>query len=87
VIAYGSRLLTKPEHRYCVTPKELLAVVYFIDQYRLGHKFILWTDQWPLSPVSSMAGEIAGVRFHYWVQARNNADALSSMQSVWTGYT
>ena len=34
VIAYGSRLLTKPERRYCVTRKELLSVVYFTDQYR-----------------------------------------------------
>ena len=27
VIAYGSRLLTKPERQYCVTRRELLAVV------------------------------------------------------------
>ena len=48
VIAYGSRLLTKPERRYCVTPKELLAVVYFYRPYLLGHKFIFWTDRWSL---------------------------------------
>ena len=29
VIAYGSRLLTKPERQYCVTRRELLAVVVF----------------------------------------------------------
>ena len=34
VIAYGSRLLTKPERQYCVTRRELLAVVYFIQHYR-----------------------------------------------------
>ena len=34
VIAYGSRLLSKPEQRYCVTRRELLAVVTFIHLYR-----------------------------------------------------
>ena len=29
VIAYGSRLLTKSERQYCVTQRELLAVVVF----------------------------------------------------------
>ena len=33
VIAYGSRLLTKPERWYCVTRRELLAVVTFTKQY------------------------------------------------------
>ena len=33
VIAYGSRLLTKPERKYCVTRRELLAAVTFIQQY------------------------------------------------------
>ena len=47
VIAYGSRLLTKPERKYCITRKELLSVVYFINQYRpylLGQSFTLRTD-------------------------------------------
>ena len=30
VIAYASRSLTRPEQRYCVTRKELLAVVEFV---------------------------------------------------------
>lgn len=34
VIAYGSRLLRKPERRYCVTHRELLAVVTFTREYR-----------------------------------------------------
>ena len=47
VIAYGSRLLTKPERRYCVTRRELLAVVTFVHQYRpylICRKFTLRTD-------------------------------------------
>lgn len=47
VIAYGSRVLTKQEKRYCVTRKELLAVVHFVKAYRhylVGRKFTLRTD-------------------------------------------
>ena len=47
VISYGSRLLTKPERRYCVTRRELLAVVTFTRQYRsylAGQRFTLRTD-------------------------------------------
>ena len=34
VIAYGSRLLSKPERNYCVTRRELLVVVTFVRQFR-----------------------------------------------------
>ena len=47
VIAYGSRLLSTAEVKYCITRKELLAVVYFVKYYRqylLGRKFELRTD-------------------------------------------
>ena len=47
VIAYGSRLLSAAEQRYCVTRRELLAVVYFTKYYRqylLGRRFVLRTD-------------------------------------------
>ena len=38
MIAYGSRLLTKPEQKYCVTRKEVLSVFY------INKAFILDTD-------------------------------------------
>ena len=47
VVAYASRLLTAPERNYCVTRRELLAIVYFIKQFRpylLGKKFTIRTD-------------------------------------------
>ena len=34
VVAYASRVLTKSERRYCVTRRELLAVVTFVKQFR-----------------------------------------------------
>ena len=44
VIAYASRLLTRPERNYCVTCKELLAVVIFLNHFRhylLGTPFMI----------------------------------------------
>ena len=52
VVAYASRLLTKAERRYCVTRRELLAVVTFTKHFRpylLGHKFTLRTDHGSLT--------------------------------------
>ena len=52
VIAYGSRTLHKPEINYCVTRKELLAVVYFVKYYKhylFGRTFILRTDHGSLT--------------------------------------
>ena len=47
VVAYTSKALSKPERRYCVTRKELLAVVYFknnFKHYLFGRKFTWRTD-------------------------------------------
>ncbi|KAK3083976.1 hypothetical protein FSP39_006179 [Pinctada imbricata] len=47
VIAYASRPLSKSERKYCVTRKELLAVVHFIKYFRhylYGRKCLLRTD-------------------------------------------
>jgi len=47
VIAYASRSLGKPERNYCVTRKELLAIVCYtraFRQYLLGRQFVVRTD-------------------------------------------
>ena len=47
VIAYASRTLTKSEKRYCVTRKELLALVNFVKYFRhylYGKAFTVRTD-------------------------------------------
>ncbi len=52
VIAYGSRLLSKAERRYCVTRRELLAVVTFTCQFRaylVGQSFLFRTDHGSLT--------------------------------------
>jgi len=48
MIAYASCTLSKAEKKYCVTRKELLAMVTFIQHFRhylLGRKFTVRTDQ------------------------------------------
>lgn len=47
VVAYGSYVSTPEQRNYCVTMRELLAVVRFTRQYRhylLGRPFVLRTD-------------------------------------------
>ena len=47
VVAYGSRALLKSEKNYCVTRKELLALVYFIKYFKhflYGNEFVVRTD-------------------------------------------
>jgi len=47
IIAYASRSLSKPERNYCVTRKELLAVVCYAHAFRpylLGRQFVIRTD-------------------------------------------
>ncbi|KAK3083081.1 hypothetical protein FSP39_013432 [Pinctada imbricata] len=52
VIAYASRVLSKSEKRYCVTRKELLAVVTYVKHFRhylYGREFTVRTDHSSLS--------------------------------------
>jgi transposase InsO family protein/predicted aspartyl protease len=93
VIAYGSRLLSAAEKNYCVTRKELLAIVYFTKQYRqylLGRPFLLRTDhaalQWlqrtpePIGQQGRWLERLAEFEFqvvHRAGRKHGNADALS----------
>ena len=70
VISYEIYVLT-PERKYCVTRRELLAVVRFTRQFRhylLGHKFFVRTDHNILNTTSWLLhfkyieGELASAR-------------------------
>ena len=95
VIAYASRSLAKAERGYCVTRKELLAVVYFVKffkHYLYGTKFLLRTDHGSLrwlcnfrNPEGQIARwlEVLGT-YDFEIQHRpgrqhGNADAMSRM--------
>ena len=95
VIAYGSRALSKSERRYCVTRRELLAVVEFTRLYRVyqvGRKFILRTDHGSLTwirnfrdPEGQLARWLERLQeldfdvVHRQGRAHTNADALSRL--------
>ena len=93
VIAYWSKCLSKPERNYCVTRKELLAIVKAVEHfhhYLYGRKFVLRTDHASLAWLMNFKnpeGQIAR-----WIQrlqeydieiryrkgsSHGNADALS----------
>lgn len=95
VIGYASRTLGKHERKYCVTRKELLAVVHFVKYYKhylTGRPFLLRTDhgalQW-LRNFKDADGQMARWisvldTFDMTIQHRpgkshGNADALSRM--------
>ena len=95
VIAYGSRTLSSAEKNYCVTRKEMLALVYFIKHFKhylLGREFILRTDHgslvW-LHRFKEPDGQIARwlqqlAAFTFQIQHRpgkrhGNADGLTRM--------
>ena len=95
VIAYGSRVLSKAERRYCVTRRELLAVVYFLQHFRpylLGRHFTLRTDHGSLTwlrnfkePEGQQARWLEKLQeydftiVHRPGQRHSNADALSRL--------
>ena len=62
-ICYASRTLTKPERNYCVTRKELLAVVTFLKhfrQYLIGRQFTIRTDHGALTWLKLLRGRWPG---------------------------
>ena len=65
VIAYGSKCLTKPERNYCVTRKEMLAIVHFLKEFRpylIGKPFKVRTDHTALTWLTSFkepTGQVA----------------------------
>lgn len=95
VIAYGSRCLDKAERNYCVTRREMLAVVYFtkyFKHYLLGRKFLIRTDHGSLTWLQRFR-EPDG-QIHRWIQQlsqfhmeiehrpgikHGNADAMSRL--------
>ena len=93
VIAYGSRALTKEERNYCVTRRELLAVVHFVEAYKYylyGKPFLLRTDhsslRWMLQqrdPKDQLARWIQRLSPYQFViehragKKHGNADAMS----------
>jgi transposase InsO family protein len=93
VIAYAGRCLNRAESNYCVTRKELLAIVYFTRYFRhylVGKPFQLRTDHSALTwlnktrdPIGQNArwleqlGEFTFTIQHRPGQRHGNADALS----------
>jgi len=93
VISYASRLYSTVERRYCVTRKQLLAVVFFLKQFRrylLGRSFTVRTDHTALQWLRRTPEPIGQQRrwleileeFNFTVENRagkkhENADALS----------
>ena len=93
VIAYGSWTLTRSERNYCTTRKELLALLYFVRNFRsylLGHPFVVCTDhaalQWiqsfkePEGQVARWLEQLQEFRFqteHRQGKKHQNADTIS----------
>ena len=93
VVAYYSAKLSKPERNYCVTRKELLAVVKSLEHfhpYLYGAKFVVRTDHAALRWLKTMRrpeGQLArwlgkleeydNSMVHRSGRAHNNANSLS----------
>ena len=100
-VAYYSQVLSRPEHQYCTTRKELLAVVKAVKHfhpYLYGRSFILRTDhaalRWLLSfrlPEGQIARWLERLQqYDFRVEHRpghrhGNADALSRRPCIHSG--
>ncbi|GFV87239.1 retrovirus-related Pol polyprotein from transposon 412 [Trichonephila clavipes] len=72
VIAYFSKCLSKPERNYCVTRKELLAIVKAVEHfhpYLYGRRLVLQTDHASLTWILNPEGQIAR-----WIQRLQEYD-------------
>ena len=95
VIAYASRVLTKPERQYCTTRREMLALVWAVQHFKpylWGRPFVVHTDhsalQW-LQNFKDPQGQVARwleilSEYDFKVQHRpgvkhGNADPLSRL--------
>ena len=92
-IAFASRTLTKPERRYCVTRKELLAVVFFVKQFivRTDHGSLMWLLNFK-NPEGQMARWLQVLNsydmtiVHRPGRQHRNADALSRIPCRQCGF-
>ena len=84
VISYGSSVLSKQERRYCVTRRELLAVVLFLQHFRLyllGRPFLICTDHDSLTWLSNFKepeGQLA-----HWLKCMHARVSLYHCSSPW----
>ena len=101
VVSYASRSLNKSERNYCVTRRELLAVVYFIKKHRhylYGRDFEVRTDhaalKWLLSfkdPEGQLARWLDALsEYHFTITHRagrshGNADGMSRIPCIQCG--
>ena len=103
MLSYASRTLNKPERNYCVTRREMLAVVYFIKKhqhYLYGREFEVRTDhaalKWLLS-FKNPEGQLARwldvlSEYHFSIthqagRSHGNADGLSRGPCIHCGNT
>lgn len=102
VVAYASKVVSKTERRYCVTRKELFAVVTFIKHFRhflYGRKFLVRTDhsslRWLLrfkDPEGQLARWLEVISpydmeiEHRAGRLHGNADGLSRVPCTQCGY-
>ena len=93
VIAYASKALSQCEKNYCVTRREMLALVHFVKEFRpylLGRRFVIRTDHAALrwlqktpEPIGQQARWLESLsEYDFEIQHRagkshGNADALS----------
>ena len=84
VVAYFSKALSKPERNYCVTRKELLAIVKTIEhfhKYLYGQEFLIRTDhaslRWLLNFKQSEESSQGGWKGYSSTTSRSNTGRAS----------